>query len=111
MAKKVENKKNEYYELIKKLDSHEFHYGSCIVDSGDIIYSIKHHFDCNKNVVDFGLLEKLINENKEDISHIVNKNIGYYTSDILEGIDEDVWYAFGEEILKTCMKSKISDKK
>jgi hypothetical protein len=109
MAKKVENKKNEFGELIKKLESHEFHYGSCIVDSGDIIYSIRHHFDSNNNVVDFELLEKFIYENKEDISYIISKNIGYYTSDIFEGIDEDIWDEFGEAILKICSKSKGSD--
>jgi hypothetical protein len=109
MAKSVENKKNEFGDLIKKLESHEFLYGCCIVDIGDIIYSIKHHFDCKENVVDFGLLEQFIRENKEDISYIVNKNIGYYTSDIIEGIDDDIWDAFGEEILKTCKKSTESD--
>lgn len=111
MAKSVKNKKKEFSDLIKKLESHEFHYGSCIVDTSDIIYSIRHHLDCNKNVVDYDSIEKFIGENKEDISYIVSKNIGYYTSDIFQGIDEDIWDEFGEEMLKTCMKSTESDSK
>jgi hypothetical protein len=102
MTETVKNKKKEFGELIHKLESNDCHFGSYIIEDVDIISSIGHHFEYNYDVIDYNLLMKFLNDKKEEISYLVNKNFGYYESDILEGIDEDIWDEFGDEILKVC---------
>ncbi len=111
MTEAVKNKKKEFGDLIQKLESHECHFGSYIIEDVDIISSIGHHFDYNYDVIDYNLLVKYLNDKKEEISNLVNKNFGNYESDILEGIDEDIWSEFGDEIVKVCnLNSGTSDK-
>ena len=77
----------------------------------DIISSIGHHFEYDYDVIDYDLLVKFLNDKKEEISYLVNKNFGYYESDILEGIDKDIWDEFGDEIVKVCnLNSGTADK-
>ena len=102
MTEAVKNKKKEFGDLIQKLESHECHFGSYIIEDVDIISSIGHHFDYNYDVIDYNLLMKFLDDKKEEISYLVNKNFGNNESAILEGIDEDIWNEFGDEILKVC---------
>ena len=102
MTETVKNKKKEFGELIQKLESHDCHFGSYIIEDVDIISSIGHHFEYNYDSIDYNLLVKFLKDKKEEISSMVNKNFGNNESAILEGINKDIWNEFGDEILKVC---------
>ncbi len=111
MTETVKNKKKEFGELIQKLESHSCHFGSHIIEEFDIIFLISCHYELKYKAIHYDLLMKFLNDNKEKITYLINKNFSYYVSDISEGIDEDVWNEFGDEILKLCtLNSGISDK-
>lgn len=102
MIETVKNKKKEFGELIQKLESHDCHFGSYIIEDVDIISSIGHYFEYNYDAIDYNLLVKFLKDKKEEISSLVNKSFGNNESAILECIDKDIWYEFGDEIFKVC---------
>ena len=102
MAKFVENKKNEFGELIKKLESHEFHYGNLLIEQVDVLSSISYYLEEVDKDIDYEKFYAFIKSNRGSVQYIVNRNIGWYVSEIFEGIGEDMWNEFGEEILNVC---------
>ncbi len=109
MAKKVKNKKLEFGALIKELESHECHLGSYVIEVEDVISSICHNYDCQNKVVDYDKLKEFLSKNRESISYWVHRNLGWYESEIMDGVGEEVWDEFGEEILKTCSPNPESN--
>lgn len=109
MAKKVKNKKLEFGALIKELESNEYHYGNLLIEEEDILSSICYYLDEEEKEIDSEKFYELLKLKRESILYTVERNIGWYISEILEGIGEDIWSDFGDEILKLCSPTSESN--
>ena len=109
MRKQIKNKKHEFGSLIKELESHEYYFGNLLIEEQDILFSIGYYLDVEEKEIDSEKFYELLKLKRESILYTVQRNIGWYISEIIDGIGEDIWNDLGEEILELCSPNSESN--